>query len=109
MIASRSISMAASTACSASSDHGGRRSRNASSGADGAIEDSSSELDIVPRRPLPGRIAKESCRMIRHDQRYAVIVMNLSAQLADGVFGVEQCLCGEGPKGNDHSRLDQLD
>ncbi len=51
----------ARTACSASSDQGGRRSRNAS-GTAGAIEESSSKLDIFPGRAFPRRIPEQRRR-----------------------------------------------
>ena len=47
--------------------------------------------------------------MVRHHQRHAVVFMNLSAELADSLSGVQERLGGERPERNDHSWLDQLD
>src|SRR5262245_27548206 len=109
MIASRSMSIAANTASSASSDHGGRRSRKASLPAGGAIEGWSSKLDIFRGRALPGRIAEECRGMIRHDQRNAIGTVEPSAEPPDRLLRVEQRLRGERPEGDDHLGTDQLD
>src|SRR5688572_21288388 len=107
-IASRSMIIAPSTACSASSDHGGRRSRNVSA-TDGAIEEFSSKLDIFPRWPLPGRISQERRGMVRDHQRHAIISVNSAAQFADSFTCIQQRLGGKRPERHDHAWLDQLD
>src|SRR5688572_14431641 len=107
-IASRSMIIAPSTACSASSDHGGRRSRNVSATV-GAIEEFSSKLDIFPRWPLPGRISEERRWMIGHYQWHAVISVNSAAQFANSFSRVQQRLGGKSPERHDHAWLDQLD
>src|SRR5574340_618687 len=94
-MASWSMSMAPSTALSASSEYGGRRSRNASGW--GAIEYSTGELDIVPGWPLPGRVAQQRRGMVGDDHGDAVIAMDRAAQLADRELGVEERLRRERP------------
>src|SRR5919107_5051142 len=107
MIASASINIAAITACSASSEYGGRRSRYGSRGSE-AIEYSTGELDIFPGGALPGRVAQQRCGMIRDDQGHAVVSVHRAAELADGRLGVEQRLGGERPEREDDLRPDQL-
>src|SRR5947209_8643841 len=93
MTASWSISIALRTACSASSDQGGRRSRYGSRlGGLSAIEYSAGKLDIFPGRALPRRVPEERGGMVGHDQRHTVVAVNLSTQLPDGEFGLEQSL-----------------
>src|SRR5881394_125677 len=101
--------MADNTACSASSEYGGRRSRYGSRPSAGAIEYSTGELDIFPSRTLPARIPEKRGRMVRDHERYTVIAMNLAAQLADGCLRVKQRLRREGAEREDHFWFDQLD
>src|SRR5829696_8176430 len=108
MIASASINIAAITACSASSEYGGRRSRYGSRGGE-AIEYSTGELDIFPGGALPGRIAQQGCRMIGDDQRHAVVSVDAAPQLADRLLGVQQSLGGERPERNDHLGANELE
>src|SRR5918999_2691337 len=98
-IGSWSMSIADSTACSASSDQGGRRSRYASRGD--AIENSTDELDIFPGGFLPARVAEQRRGVVGGDERRAVKPVQCAAQLADGRVGVEQCLRGERAEGED--------
>src|SRR5687767_11723980 len=97
MIASASMSMAAMTACSASSEYGGRRLLYGS-GAWGAIEYSTGELDIFPCGPLPCGVSQQRGGVVGDDQGDAIIAMNRSPQLPDGKFGVQQSLSGERPE-----------
>src|SRR5205085_600875 len=90
MIASASISMAAITACSASSEYGGRRSRYGSRG--GSVKYSTGELDIFPGGTFPRRVAKQGRRMIGDHERDTVVPMHLPAQLADRELGLEERL-----------------
>src|SRR5664279_4972140 len=106
-IASWSMSIAAITAVSASSEYGGRRSRKASGGG-GAIENSTGELDIFPRRPLPGGIPEKRCRVIGDDHGNTVIVMLPSPQLAEGFRRFEQGLRGGEPQRQNHGGADNL-
>src|SRR5689334_11649395 len=92
MTASWSMSIADNTACSASSEYGGRRSRYGSRASVGAIEYSTGELDIFPGGALPGGVPQQGGRVVRHDQRHAVVLVNLTAQLSDGQFSVEESL-----------------
>src|SRR5215218_8326302 len=108
MIASASINIAAITACSASSEYGGRRSRYGSRGGE-AIEYSAGELDIFPGGALPGGIAQQRCGMVSDDQRDAVVSVHRAPQLADRLLCVEQRLGGERPEGHDHLRPNQLE
>src|SRR5215218_6371402 len=107
MIASASINIAAITACSASSEYGGRRSRYGSRGGE-AIEYSTGELDIFPGGALPGGVAQQRCGMVRDDQRHAVVSVHGAPQLADRRLRVEQRLGGERPEGEDDLRPDEL-
>src|SRR5688500_4380703 len=111
MIASPSMSMAASTACSASSEYGARRSRYGSRGAGGggAIENSADVLDIFPGRSLPGGIPQECCGVVRDDERDPVILVDRAAELADRELRVQQRLRGECPEGQDGLGPDQLE
>src|SRR5689334_6546809 len=108
MIASPSMSMAASTACSASSEYGGRRSLYGSRPC-GAIENSTGELDIFPGWALPRRIAQQRGGVIRDDQRNAVILVHRAAQFTDRELGLEQRLCGERPERHDDLRANDLE
>src|SRR5215207_3289479 len=94
MIASPSMSMAASTACSASSEYGGRRSLYGSRPC-GAIEYSTGELDIFPSRALPRRISEKRGGVVRDDERNAVVAMHRAAELPDGERRLEERLCRE--------------
>src|SRR5688500_20301407 len=86
------MSIAERTACSASSEYGGCRSRNGSRTIDGAIEYSTDELDIFPSRPFPRRIAEQRRRMVGHDQWHAVIAMHLVPELPDCQLRLKQRL-----------------
>src|SRR3954468_3728460 len=104
------MSIAASTACSASSEYGGRRSRYGSRpGGASAIEYSTGELDIFPGGALPGGVPQESGGVVGHDERHAVVAMNLAAQLADRELGLEESLGREGPERQYDFRPDELD
>src|SRR6185437_11805450 len=105
-IASWSMSMAPSTAVSASSEYGGRRSRNAS--LSDAIEESTSELDIFPSWSLPSGIAEERGRVIGDDDGNPVVAMNQAAQFADRLIRVEQRLRGERTECDDDRGSDDL-
>src|SRR5215207_2171349 len=107
-MASASSSIAAITACSASSAYGGRRCLYGSA-AGAEIEDSTSELDIFPRGSLPIRVPQERGRVIRDDQGRAVVSVHLAAQLPDGLLRVQQRLRGEGAPADDDLRLDELE
>src|SRR5512143_1911500 len=104
--------MADNTACSASSEYGGRRSRygsRASACGWGAIENSTGELDIFPGRTLPGWIAQECGGMVRDDQRHPVVAMNLVPELPNGKLRIEQRLRSERAEGEYHLGADQFD
>src|SRR5688572_25506214 len=107
-MASASMSMAAMTACSASSEYGGRRLRYGS-GPWASVEDSTSELDIFPGWPLPRGIPEEGGGVVGDDQRDAMIAMDGPAKLADRELGVQQRLRGEGAERDDDLRADQLE
>src|SRR5437867_4140070 len=77
------MSIAESTACSASSEYGGCRSRNGSRLSDGTIEYSKDELDIFPGRSLPRGVTQKCGGMIGNDQRHPVVPVKLSSELAD--------------------------
>src|SRR5215213_4629521 len=110
MTASWSMSIAASTACSASSEYGGRRSPYGSrpSGG-GAIEYSTGKLDIFPGGALPGGIAKQSGGMIGHDQRHPIVTVHLTAQLANRELRLEKSLGRKGAQRQYHLGPDELD
>src|SRR5215471_17518141 len=107
--ASWSISMADNTACSASSEYGGRRSRYGSRASVGAIEYSTGELDIFPGGSLPPRVPEQSRGMICHDERHTVILVHRAAQFTDRCLRVQQRLRGERSERENHSWSDQLD
>src|SRR5919112_3540205 len=108
MIASASMSIAAITACSASSEYGGRRSLYGSR-AGGAIEYSTGELDIFPRGAFPGLVAQQRGRVVRDDERNAVVPVHRAPELPDRRLGAEESLGRERPEGNDDLRPHQLD
>src|SRR5689334_21648320 len=103
------MSIAESTACSASSEYGGRRSRYGSRAACGAFEYSTGEQDIFPGGALPGGFPQQRGRVIRHDERHPVVAMNLSPKLANRKLGLEQSLRGEGAQRDEYLRPDQFD
>src|SRR5258707_5931343 len=107
--ASWSMSIAASTAISASSEYGGRRSRYGSRARDGAIEYSTGELDIFPGRALPCGVSEECCGMVRDDDRHPVVLMNLSPQLADGGLRFQECLRGKCAESQNYFWFYELD
>src|SRR6266705_2299351 len=96
-IASGSMSIADSTACSASSEYGGCRSEYGSRPSRGAIEYSTGELDIFPGGTFPCGVPEQRCGMIRDDERYAVVLVHQSTELPDRRLGLEESLRGEGP------------
>src|SRR5579871_4391035 len=104
MIASWSMSMAESTACSASSEYGGRRSRYGSRAAcwAGTIENSTGELDIFPGGALPGWVPEKRSGVVRHDERHPVITVDLPPELIDRELRGKKSLGRELPKRNDH-------
>src|SRR5687768_9544635 len=106
--ASGSMSIAERTACSASSEYGGRRSEYGSR-AGGAIENSTGELDIFPGGTFPRRIPEKRRGMISDDERNAVVAVDFAAKLSDGRFRVEKSLRCEGPERNDYFRFYQLE
>src|SRR5919199_1436494 len=95
MIASWSSSIAPITACSASSEYGGRRSLYGSTRLGRAIEYSTGELDIFPGGTLPGGIAQQRGGGVRRDERDPVVAVHLTAQLGDPDFRAEERLRGE--------------
>src|SRR5580658_3493909 len=109
--ASVSIIIAANTACSASSEYGGRRAPYGSrsggpafSGSNpGAIEDATRVLDIFPGRTFPGRVPEERGRMIGGDEGDTVIPVYRTAQLPDRLGGLQKGLCRECPERQDHA------
>src|SRR5215213_783502 len=110
MTASWSMSIAARTACSASSEYGGRRSLKGSRpGGAGAIEYSTGKLDIFPGGALPGGIPKQSGGVIGHDQGHPVVTVHLATQLADRELRLEESLGREGAQRQYHLRPDELD
>src|SRR6476620_279026 len=106
-IASGSMSMADNTACSASSEYGGRRSLYGSR-AGGAIEYSTGKLDIFPRRALPRRVSQQRRWVIGDDERNPVVPVHRPSQLADRGLRVEQRLRRERAEADDDLRLQQL-
>src|SRR5919204_1852594 len=107
-IASWSMSIAESTACSASSEYGGCRSRNGSRLSDGTIEYSTDELDIFPGRAFPRGIPQKCGGMIGNDQRHPVVPVKLSSELGDCQLRFEKRLRGERAERENRFRPDQL-
>src|SRR4051812_47459265 len=104
------MSIAAITACSASSLYGGRRSRYGSRprGA-GVVEYSSGKLNVFPGRAFPGRVPEKRGRVVGHDERNAVVAVNLAAELADRRLRFQQSLRRKGAERQNHFRPDELD
>src|SRR5438067_2101829 len=109
MIASWSSSIAPMTACSASSENGGRRSLYGSTRRLGAIEYSTGELDIFPGGTLPGRVPQERGGMIRRDERDPVVAMHLASQLRDPELRAEERLRCEVAHRENHFRPKELE
>src|SRR5919199_3837329 len=109
MIASWSSSIAPITACSASSEYGGRRSLYGSTRRLGAIEYSTGELDIFPGGTLPGGIAQERGGVVRRDERNPVVAMHLASQLRDPELRAEERLHREVAQRQDHLGPQQLE
>src|ERR1051325_475252 len=107
-IASWSMSIADRTACSASSEYGGWRSRKGSRLCDGAIEYSTDELDIFPSRAFPAWVAEQRGWVIGDDQRNAVKAVHLVAQLSDRQLRLQKSLSSERSKSKDCFWLNQL-
>src|SRR6266498_4448257 len=103
-----SMSIADSTACSASSEYGGLRSRYGSR-ASGFIEYSTGELDIFPRGTLPGLVSQEGRRVVRDHQRCAVVTVNGAAKFADSVLRIQERLRGKISKRDYHFRFYELE
>src|SRR5580692_3207764 len=110
MIASVSIIIAASTACSASSEYGGCRSANGSrSVCSAGIEELAGLLDIFPRWALPAGIPEKRGWMVGDDHRDTIIAMDRAPELADRQFRLQQRLRGERAERQDHFGTKQLD
>ena len=77
--------------------------------AGAAIENSTGELDIFPGGAFPGRIPQQRSGMIGDDERYSVVLVNETTELADRSFRVQESLRSEGPKSNNDFGLDQLE
>src|ERR1035437_5226826 len=107
-VGTTSRSIPPSTACSASSDQGGLRSRNGSRAACGAIEYSAGELDIFPGGALPRVIAEQRGGVVGDDQRHQVIAVYLTAQFTDRLRGLQESLRRERPAGKQHPGLEQF-
>src|SRR5690349_23399324 len=91
VIASDERIIAARTARSASSDQGGRRSRNGSACADlGAIENSTGELDIFPGGALEVGVPEQRGGVVRRDERDTVVRLLDAAELGDALLGLQQ-------------------
>src|SRR5262245_45645656 len=95
------MSIADRTACSASSEYGGCRSRNGSRLSGGAIEYSTDELDIFPGRAFPGWIPQQRGGVIGDDQRHAMKAMHVAPELSDRQLRLEKSLGSERPKSKD--------
>ena len=102
------MSIADSTACSASSEYGGLRSRKGSRPSGGVIEYSTDELDIFPGGPLPTWISQQSGWVVRDDERNAVKAMDLTPELPDGKLRLEQGLRRERTQRKNRLRTNQL-
>src|SRR5687767_13658398 len=100
-MASWSMSIADRTACSASSEYGGCRSRKGSRLRDGAIENSTDELDIFPRGTFPRRIAQQCRRMVGDDQRHTVVAMHLAPEFSDRELRLQKSLGRKRSKSKD--------
>src|SRR5688572_27874485 len=95
------MSIADRTACSASSEYGGRRSRNGSRLSDGAIEYSTYELDMFPSHAFPGCVPQQRRGVVGDDQRNAVKAVHRVAQLSDRQLRLQKSLRSERAKSKD--------
>src|SRR5215472_6705082 len=95
MIASVSIIIAASTACSASSEYGGCRSATGSRSVATAIEEPAGMFDVFPGVVLPGGIAQERGRVVRDDQRHSMVAVHGTTQFADRRLCFQERLRGK--------------
>src|SRR6185436_16634596 len=108
-MASWSMSIAESTACSASSEYGGCRSLKGSRlRLGGAIENSTDELDIFPGGAFPRWIAKQRRRVIRDDQRHTMEPVQLATEFSEHQLRLQQSLGSECSKSKDCFWPDQL-
>src|SRR5688500_1282666 len=97
------MSMADSTACSASSEYGGWRSRKGSRLSDGggAIEYSADELDIVPGGALPRGAPERCCRVIGDDQLDTMEPVYLTPEVPNSQLRLEKSLSSERAESKD--------
>src|SRR5579859_7795806 len=109
MIASVSIIIAASTACSASSEYGGKRSAIWSRSETSAIEEPAGMLDVIPGGAFPGGIAQKRGGVVRHDQGYSVVAVHSTTEFADRQLGLQKRLGGECSESQNDLGADQLD
>src|SRR6266446_5224293 len=105
--ASWSSTIAPKTACSASLLHGAWRP--AYSPDRSAVEEASGDTDVIPGWSLPVGVSQQRGRVIRDDHGDAAEPVDLIAECAEGLFGVEQTLRGRPAHGQNDFRLDQLD
>src|SRR2546425_3938648 len=96
--------MAPSTACSASLLHGAWRPAKSRS-----VEETAGDADVIPGRLLPIGVPEQGGRMVRNDNRDAPEPVDLVAERAQRLFGVEQRLRRGAAHRENRARLDEVD
>src|SRR5207302_8822760 len=96
--------MAPSTACSASLLQGAWRPANSRSG-----EETAGDADVIPGRFLPIGVPEQGGRMVRNDNRYAPKPVDLVAERAQRLLGIEQRLRRCASHRQDYLRLQNVD
>src|SRR5256886_3438380 len=97
-LASWSSSMAPSTACSASLLQGTWRPANSRSG-----EETAGDADVIPGRFLPMGVPEQGGRMVRNDNRDAPKPVDLVAERAQRLLGIEQRLRRGAARSEEHT------
>src|ERR1041385_533497 len=98
--------MAPSTACSASLLQGVWRPANSDVRS---VDETAGDADVIPGRFLPVRVPEQGRRMVRNDNGNAPEPVDLVAERAQRLFGVEYGLRRRPAHREDHLRLHDLD
>src|SRR5690348_5751633 len=102
--ASWSSSIAPRTACSASPSQGACRPPKTS-----GVEELAGDTDVIPGGLLPVGVPQEGRGVIRGDDRDPRVAVDLAAELAEGLLGLQEGRDRRGARRKDHLRADQRD
>src|SRR5437899_2901169 len=105
--ASWSSSIALKTACSASLLQGVWRPAYSAERSVG--EEASGDTDVIPGWSLPVGVTQQGRRVVGHHQRNPAEPVNVIAQRAERLLGIEQRLRRRPAHRQNHLRLDELD